>query len=352
MPLLRVICSFAFGFAPSLASDTVSLVSDRDNTMYSEDGTLANGAGEHVFSGQTGTGSTRRALVRFDVAAAIPAGSTVLAATLRMTVSKTQVGDRLVALHRARRDWGEAGSIAGGDGGGGGPAEDGDATWTHTDYPSALWARAGGDYEPTSSAIATAGLVDTIAVWSSPELIADVQRWIADPTRNFGWVLRHVDEGPTGSTKRFGSRENILPGYRPTLEIEYEPRVCNATSTCAANPNSTGSPASLTVSGSCAISDASFTLTAAPVPDQPFLFFHGPDPAQIPFGDGFLCISGRLVRVLPPGLASGQVATATLDLGALGLPPGPRRFQCWYRDPAAGGTGFNTSDAVMVVLTP
>ena len=31
---------------------------------------------------------------------------------------------------------------------------------------------------------------------------------------------------------------------------------------------------------------------------------------------------------------------------------GTRNFQCWFRDPAAGGAAYNTSDGLEVVFVP
>jgi hypothetical protein len=58
--------------------DTVTLTATRDNTLYEQPGGgLSNGAGQYVFAGTTVTSQRRRALLRFDVSGAIPAGSTV-----------------------------------------------------------------------------------------------------------------------------------------------------------------------------------------------------------------------------------------------------------------------------------
>ena len=74
------------------------------------------------------------------------------------------------------------------------------------------------------------------------------------------------------------------------------------------------------------------------MPGQFALFFTGPEEIQVPFGDGFRCVgagSVGLFRLGPPQL------------------PGERRsFQLWYRDPAAGGSGFNLSNGVTVTFCP
>ena len=61
-------------------ADVVSLNPSHDNTMYSENGDLSNGAGEFIFSGRTALSGLRRALLAFDVAA-LSARSTIASAT-------------------------------------------------------------------------------------------------------------------------------------------------------------------------------------------------------------------------------------------------------------------------------
>ena len=62
--------------------DQASLTSSGDTTLYSESGTLSNGAGEHMFTGFTSGGPERRCLIRFDIAQAIPAHSTINSVSL------------------------------------------------------------------------------------------------------------------------------------------------------------------------------------------------------------------------------------------------------------------------------
>jgi len=41
-----------------------------------------------------------------------------------------------------------------------------------------------------------------------------------------------------------------------------------------------------------------------------------------------------------------------VDLSAFGITPGVLSFQCWFRDPDAGGANFNLSRALEVVFAP
>ena len=125
---------------------------------------------------------------------------------------------------------------------------------------------------------------------------------------------------------------------------------------CTANNNSTGSPADLAASGSASSSAGDLMLESAPVPNQSGIFFHGMNQTQVPFGNGFLCTSGGLVRGSVV-VASSNVAGYTYDnsdtkhsLNAyIGL---TRNFQHWFRDPMGGGAAHNTSNAVSISILP
>lgn len=126
-----------------------------------------------------------------------------------------------------------------------------------------------------------------------------------------------------------------------------------AGSHCASLPNSTGSAAVIGTSGSPSLSANDFRLHAGPVPNQTGLFFFGPSAQQVPFGNGLLCVTGGLSR-LPAGLAQNGIHEHSVNYSqspATLLQPGTTwSFQAWYRDSAAGGSFFNTSDAVRVTF--
>ena len=123
---------------------------------------------------------------------------------------------------------------------------------------------------------------------------------------------------------------------------------------CTGTPNSTGSPADLIASGSLYPGHGNLTLSSQPVPNQPGIFFHGDNPAQIPFGNGFLCTTGGIVRgaVL---FASANAAHYVYDNsdaqhGLGGFIGQTRNFQYWYRDPMGGGAAFNLSNAITMTV--
>jgi hypothetical protein len=205
----------------------MALVPIRDNTLYevilqAPDGEIppSNGAGDFFFAGLTNfTGESRRGLLAFDVAGAIPAGSLVTDVTLTLEMSRTISGPTTVELHRVSSDWGEGTSDAPGQEGTGAPATDGDATWFHTFYPSSLWSTDGGDFLSTVSAAQTVGGEGPYTWGSTPEMVADVQSWLDEPATNFGWLVMG-DEQMTPSAKRFNTRENGTGA--PQLTVTFQ----------------------------------------------------------------------------------------------------------------------------------
>jgi hypothetical protein len=202
---------------------TVTVVADRDNTLYEDNsGTLSNGAGDHLFVGETGAGRVVRGLVHFDVAAALPPGSVIGAASFLMTLDQpNDHGMHAIRLHRALADWGEGTSFAGGGEGRGGSATTGDATWLHTFFNASTWASAGGDFEAVASAET---VVDSGGggrfTWSSMQMSLDAQAWLDSPATNYGWLLRGT-EGAGTTSIRFTSRANS--GTEPLLCLDLCP---------------------------------------------------------------------------------------------------------------------------------
>lgn len=150
--------------------------------------------------------------------------------------------------------------------------------------------------------------------------------------------------------KVFIAGGNDGSGAASTTVTIYQPAGINY---CQANINSTGAAATLTTEGTSSLLTNNLVLRASCVPDSPFLFFHGDDQKFTPFGNGHLCVGGVIKRIGLPALASGGLAERIVDLPSAGIhSPGMRRFQCWFRDAAAGGAKFNTSDAIEITFTP
>ena len=208
-----------------LEAQSIQLSADRDNTLLNSENTgnvNSNGQG-NLFAGLTGpTGvGEQRALLFFDIASQIPAGSTITDVQLTLSVEQGGGGSSNTdeySLHRLLQDWGEGSSDS--TGGGGAPATTGDATWLHTFFDTAFWTTPGGDFVGSPSASEQIGTFGEETWDSTPELVADVQDWLDNPSDNYGWILIG-NEFSANSSRRFGSRENSTGA--PVLQISFIP---------------------------------------------------------------------------------------------------------------------------------
>ena len=130
--------------AGSALADTAVLDALKDNTLCENAmGTLSNGAGDHFFAGRTASalrgGPLRRGIISFDIAAGIPAGTTIDSVTLELYLSKSsRAGTEMVSLHKGLTGWGEGDSDAADEEGRCADSEPGDATWLHSRFSTDL----------------------------------------------------------------------------------------------------------------------------------------------------------------------------------------------------------------------
>jgi len=70
------------------------------------------------------------------------------------------------------------------------------------------------------------------------------------------------------------------------------------------------------------------------------------------FGNGFLCVSGGIERLLPStviqpdGSATKPIDNTVAPAKGKLLPGSSWSFQFWFRDPGGGGAGYNLTDGV------
>lgn len=211
-----VVAAAQAAFAPG---EMIVLSPASDNTLYSEDSSLSNGAGQHFFCGRAGTGGLRRALLRFYLPPDIPPTATIYQVWLTLNLSQTSSGPSDVSLHRVLQAWGEGLSDAPGGEGGGAAAMSGDATWEHRFFDQEFWTTAGGEFDP--SPVATQSVAGFAAyTWSSAEMIEDAREWLITPESNHGWILLG-DERGGATAKRFDSRQNPNVSVRPQLIVGF-----------------------------------------------------------------------------------------------------------------------------------
>ncbi len=210
----------AAALAPAQQTTVVS--ANADNTLYeSPIGAFSNGAGESLFVGVTAIGALRRALLRFDVAAALPPGARVIAAELQLQIVFTPaIADTSLFLHRPLLPWGEGPSYAiAGGGGQGAPTAPGDASWTMAIAPTVPWTTPGGDLVSPPSAVLTMPTSGLVRGFVSA---AEVQTWLDQPATNHGWLLKTAEATAADRARRIDSRES--PVAPPRLVVSWLPR--------------------------------------------------------------------------------------------------------------------------------
>ena len=151
------------------------------------------------------------------------------------------------------------------------------------------------------------------------------------------------------------------------FHVVYRQTNCGGTNQtyCVTSANSVGSGSQIGFVGSTSLAANDLILTAQANPANQFgVFYYGQNQIQAPFGDGFRCVGAGpagISRFNPPISADlfGNAARI-VDHSAPPTGSGPGtvtagstwNFQFWYRDPAAGGTGFNLSNGLSLSFVP
>jgi hypothetical protein len=221
----------ALGFCALRAvAASITLIPSADTSLIEIAPNNNNGGQAWLLAGKIQNDVYRdRALMKFDFSA-VPTNVIVLSAVVTVEVTR-QPGDGLAnapfGLYRMLRPWGEGNKVATIVPGQGLPATPGEATWRHAFFPTNEWTVPGGasgvdfsDIESSFQFIYGTGQ-SPYRFESTPELVADVQRWVNNPQSNYGWMLLCDDEGAIVTARRFGSREDT--NNAPVLEIEYIP---------------------------------------------------------------------------------------------------------------------------------
>ena len=221
------LASIATALVVSLSSTTaqsvVSITSDKDATLYeSTNGSLANGAGRGMFVGKVGFNGgykKRRAIVHWDIAGAIPAGSRILAVSLDMWSEQSAAFLPVdTDVHRVLANWTEGSTIAAGNGGMGGPSSNGSVTWIHRSYPNQFWNSAGGDFAATPTFTFPMPGIGAVQTPSNDAIVADVQDMLDNPANNFGWLFKK-GEVLNSTANRLNTRE--APALLPKIVVTY-----------------------------------------------------------------------------------------------------------------------------------
>jgi hypothetical protein len=229
-------------FSMAMASahaDVLTIGASHDTTIFQNNVNNSSGGGPGLFAGTNGTSSPRRALISFDLSG-IPAGATIDSVQLTLTVGQIAgsggsggMNTETIGLFAITSPWGEgtvqSGSLSIGGTGQGFGANPGDATWTSSAFGQATWKNAGGDFVTTASASLTLNNATpgSSFTWGSTSLlVADVQRWLDTPSKNYGWEIINADETDPTTFDAFYSRDSLsVPGVTtselPSLQITY-----------------------------------------------------------------------------------------------------------------------------------
>ncbi|MFT7668749.1 MAG: hypothetical protein ACI8X5_001448 [Planctomycetota bacterium] len=144
-------------------------------------------------------------------------------------------------------------------------------------------------------------------------------------------------------------------------KFEFAEQCPDPSNYCLTSANSVGSGALLSFNGSSSLTLNSLQLNVQGLPvSTPGLFYYGPNQTAAFFGDGLRCVGGSITRLSPlQGDVLGTVSLL-LDLNSAPFDSGSgeaiegstMNFQYWYRDPNAGGAGFNLTDGLSVTFCP
>jgi len=194
---------------------------------------------------------------------------------------------------------------------------------------------------------------------------------------DLSWATDAHAADPNANAIRWGTLYNfwfttdIAPGAGFVTASPFKPGVslvwtfdaqvpgalgCDSQPYCSVNPNSTGAGATLVSTGSTNISANDLVLKASPVPNEPGIFYYGPNQIETPFGDGYRCVGGT-VRRLPISFANGgtlsRVVNNNASYAAGFITAGSTwNFQAWFRDPDANGASFNLSNGLSLTFCP
>jgi hypothetical protein len=216
--------------ARAVAGELVVLRPSADTALL-EAFPVNNFGGQAWFNAGTTQNYTKnRGLLKFDVAGAVPAGARILSATLQLEITGQPIDgystDNFL-LHRVLRDWGE-GSKSGQPPRLGAPAGAGECNWIYRFAQSTnTWAAPGGSNGVDFANAPSAGryiydVFESPYVWGpTPQMTADAQLWLDQPTTNFGWMLLPEHEEVDFTARRFGSREDANTNNAPLLTLEF-----------------------------------------------------------------------------------------------------------------------------------
>lgn len=209
-------------------------VQGQDTWISNSGATLNYGGSTDLNIGNQSAGSdNRRSLLKFDLSA-IPVGSTINSATMSLYQHAQQDATTpQLGVYYTTRSWTE--------GTGNGTATTDGATWNSYNGTS-NWTTAGGDFNGTAQATATAP--NSTNAWVDFSITGLAQSWVSGTFANEGMFVKKSGENPAVSDyKTFYSSDYLGDSsLRPKLVIEYVPAPGSMTLTVNETYNRDASP--------------------------------------------------------------------------------------------------------------
>jgi hypothetical protein len=180
-----------------------------------------------------------------------------------------------------------------------------------------------------------------------------------------GWLMSNIELGLAVSATanmrvRFVASDlgtgSIVEAGVDDIEISILTDSTEPSNYCISNPNSTGSAATISSTGSTSLSTNNFVLLSSNLPANSFgLFFFGTMQTQTPINGsmGTLCVTGNPLRL--PATQADIFGSAFYSVDFTGSTNANQivagttyNFQQWYRDAVGGVTTSNTTDGLQV----
>lgn len=157
-------------------------------------------------------------LVQFDLSNIDINDTTLVRATLVLTMAETRNGDnpKKLGVFRLLKNWNQGDN----EGIDGGAAGTGEVTWNSSRNNLERWDKPGGDHSGDAADIRTVGAdIGKEYEW---DITSFVTFWEANPDRNFGMILREPESSDRNGTKVFFTSEHNTIEDRPKLILTFD----------------------------------------------------------------------------------------------------------------------------------
>jgi hypothetical protein len=202
-----------------------------------------------------------------------------------------------------------------------------------------------------------------VSVLGGPLVPCQILGVTSDTTRTHGHIW--IDQNGIHLVREIG---NVIDVSVPALGLDLHIAIRGVirgdmgypppTHFCPATVNSSGLAGRIDLGGTPSVSRNDGQLFAGQCPaNSTGFFFAGDQQTQLPFGNGYRCVGGQLLRLGTVHCGPNGAGSMALDLhvrpAAGSIVAGSTwNFQFAFRDVAAGGALFNASDAIAVDFVP